>query len=598
MDDGDARSVDGPYLSIEVLDLGMEVASMECPEECREVVASLMFAAARFSDLPELRDLRDIFQERYESSLESFVNQKFVDKLATKPPTMEKKLWLLQDIASEFSIKWEPMGFAERMAAPPGLAQDKSKKYGSFHVTVDGNKLSKADKQDILSRKKSEFVDDGGHGIRSGREGNILRRDGSDIKRIGRQEFIGNGHKPVPSEGHIIPNGNNNDLSRRRREPLGDQHGSWNEKDDTTLKVVRLGSSSHGKKPECVGGGSLLQNDKVNVVSKGERKDPYSRGKSEVAAAYAGLSVTNDGRDVSSLSRQNVANPTRKVQEEETDRPKTYKSALPPPYVKSKDNAIPPPYFKPKDSKREASGGSKLVDSDRDGYSIDTSPHNRGNAVNSSESIHKVDHPGHEGQGLRPGRLNSHVHEKDHHDEDDKLLLKPRSTRRKHSKSSSSHNDVCSSEDTGLPKSSSSSSRRRDHSGKGLQILFDDQHYQKDAEERMIDKLLLRYSKKPSTHDEGKLRKKFQAHPSHQIAAYACESSYSQSREGHGVKSEMVPPPSRSVSLPREKTVPSGATKIFTHANSFHPDKQAPHVHPKLPDYDDLAARFAALRGR
>jgi hypothetical protein len=38
-------------------------------------VSSLMFAAARFSDLPELRDLRQIFQERYGSSIECFVNQ-------------------------------------------------------------------------------------------------------------------------------------------------------------------------------------------------------------------------------------------------------------------------------------------------------------------------------------------------------------------------------------------------------------------------------------------------------------------------------------------------------------------------------------------
>lgn len=34
-----------------------------------------MLAAARFSDLPELRDLRQIFQERYGNSLECYVNQ-------------------------------------------------------------------------------------------------------------------------------------------------------------------------------------------------------------------------------------------------------------------------------------------------------------------------------------------------------------------------------------------------------------------------------------------------------------------------------------------------------------------------------------------
>lgn len=38
-------------------------------------MSSLMFAAARFSDLPELRDLRDTFQERYGNSIEHSVNK-------------------------------------------------------------------------------------------------------------------------------------------------------------------------------------------------------------------------------------------------------------------------------------------------------------------------------------------------------------------------------------------------------------------------------------------------------------------------------------------------------------------------------------------
>lgn len=41
-------------------------------------MSSLMFAAARFSDLPELRDLRQIFQERYGNALELCVNQKVI----------------------------------------------------------------------------------------------------------------------------------------------------------------------------------------------------------------------------------------------------------------------------------------------------------------------------------------------------------------------------------------------------------------------------------------------------------------------------------------------------------------------------------------
>jgi len=50
----------------------------ECPEECREAVASLIFAAARFADVPELRELRSVFTERYGNFLECHVNKEVV----------------------------------------------------------------------------------------------------------------------------------------------------------------------------------------------------------------------------------------------------------------------------------------------------------------------------------------------------------------------------------------------------------------------------------------------------------------------------------------------------------------------------------------
>ncbi|CAM8967775.1 unnamed protein product [Rhodiola kirilowii] len=55
----------------------------ECPAECKGVVESLMFAAARVSDLPELRDLREAFQEKYGDSLQYIVNQKFLNSRST-----------------------------------------------------------------------------------------------------------------------------------------------------------------------------------------------------------------------------------------------------------------------------------------------------------------------------------------------------------------------------------------------------------------------------------------------------------------------------------------------------------------------------------
>lgn len=99
----------------------------ECPEECREAVPSLMFAAARFADLPELRALRSLFAEKYGNSLESYVNQELVKKSKSTPPTKVMKLQLLQDIALEHGIEWDSKALEQKLYKPPAPAQDLSK---------------------------------------------------------------------------------------------------------------------------------------------------------------------------------------------------------------------------------------------------------------------------------------------------------------------------------------------------------------------------------------------------------------------------------------------------------------------------------------
>lgn len=50
----------------------------DCPEECKEAIPSLIYAAARISDLPELRDLRTVFTEKYENSLEPYISKEVI----------------------------------------------------------------------------------------------------------------------------------------------------------------------------------------------------------------------------------------------------------------------------------------------------------------------------------------------------------------------------------------------------------------------------------------------------------------------------------------------------------------------------------------
>ncbi|KAF2301275.1 hypothetical protein GH714_022306 [Hevea brasiliensis] len=97
----------------------------ECPEECKEAVQSLIYAAARVSEFPELRDFRTLFTERYGTSNESFVNEEFIETLRPKSTTKELKLQLLHDIAEEFNIEWNSKSLEQKLFKPPREDQNR-----------------------------------------------------------------------------------------------------------------------------------------------------------------------------------------------------------------------------------------------------------------------------------------------------------------------------------------------------------------------------------------------------------------------------------------------------------------------------------------
>ncbi|KAK8967912.1 hypothetical protein KSP40_PGU005439 [Platanthera guangdongensis] len=88
----------------------------ECPEGAMEAVATLIFAAARFSNLPELADLRTAFTKRYGTRFDSCVNREFVMKTRRKSISKEKKLQLMEDIAQEFSVSWNSEMFQKKIS--------------------------------------------------------------------------------------------------------------------------------------------------------------------------------------------------------------------------------------------------------------------------------------------------------------------------------------------------------------------------------------------------------------------------------------------------------------------------------------------------
>ncbi|KAI3443813.1 hypothetical protein Pfo_000478 [Paulownia fortunei] len=473
---------------------------------------------------------------------------------------------------------------------------------GFFKRVGGEEEKEKVDVQKVDIVKQRPGLPDEKSRIRSCGEGNIWRRDEADHHISGRKETIEYREKSPLKWGGSSSQGDDDFLFRGRHTMTENKHSYPIEKGDAELKVERSNSSSHGKMLDNnVHTGYMRPSNVIRNPRKGESTESLFREKAEFAPSLENLGENENVISSYNYPNQdNALNAIRKGLEEGSDRLKSCSSyALLPPYVKSKDNISRPPYVKPKEDKHRHSRVSKHAGSDLDEHFIDPGSCNRSNVVNSSGRPHiEPDHHDCEEQLVAPAKGKNFGHEKELDYQDEKIPLpKPRSIRRKHHKSSSSYIVVDTLEDVGAVNRSSSS-RRKDHSRKGLQILFDEEHGRKDDEERMIDKLLIHYSKKPSSYDAGKLRKKLPGQPSLQIITDVGESSLDQIRDANDGKCEVFPPPTRSVSLPHEQAASPELKKVFTRANTFQPDNQARHVHPKLPDYDDLAARFAALKGR
>lgn len=113
----------------------------------------------------------------------------------------------------------------------------------------------------------------------------------------------------------------------------------------------------------------------------------------------------------------------------------------------------------------------------------------------------------------------------------------------------------------------------------------------RDEEERKLDGHVMQHSKKQSPLESGKTKAYLKPPPSSQQRDH----EYGEYRRNR-IKSDLDVPPARAAPEP---TLPE-ATKKHARATSLQTEmlSMAGHVHPKLPEYDELAARIAALKGR
>ncbi|KAK9131717.1 hypothetical protein Scep_011245 [Stephania cephalantha] len=104
------------YSEFILLNISYIRRNRDCPNDISEAVSSLIYASARCGDLPELLKLRKLFGERYGQKLSmcatellagNRVNDQIIDKLSTKSIADDVKYRVLRDIGANNSFQVE-----------------------------------------------------------------------------------------------------------------------------------------------------------------------------------------------------------------------------------------------------------------------------------------------------------------------------------------------------------------------------------------------------------------------------------------------------------------------------------------------------------
>lgn len=116
----------------------------ECPSELKEAVASIIYAAPRCSDLPDLLQIKNLFAAKYgkefimaasELRPDTSVNRSIIEKLSASAPSPETKLKILKQIAREHNLEWDSSNTEAELSKKHDDLLDASKKICNEAVT-------------------------------------------------------------------------------------------------------------------------------------------------------------------------------------------------------------------------------------------------------------------------------------------------------------------------------------------------------------------------------------------------------------------------------------------------------------------------------
>lgn len=142
-----------------------------------------------------------------------------------------------------------------------------------------------------------------------------------------------------------------------------------------------------------------------------------------------------------------------------------------------------------------------------------------------------------------------------------------------------------------LPRAPSSHRKHRSRSA-------DPRKGGRDDEERMMDKLLMHYSKKGLDREERKERDREERKErvKSRIPRPRADQPVDNVRDHSSKDVVQMLRPERATSLPPESGSPKAKPKAPIRSMSMQPEMSRGNVHPRMPDFDELAERIRALK--
>ncbi|THU67512.1 hypothetical protein C4D60_Mb05t25410 [Musa balbisiana] len=568
----------------------------ECPDGVSEAVSTLIFAAARFPDLPELCDLRHVFTKRYGGQTESFVNAEFMEKVQKKEFSKEKKLQLLQNIVEEFSIRWDSWAFEQKSSNSPAAKYEQPKRAVLPHSANDATPpmLTKISKEETLSKKNHEPtpITVARTQVQEPKNNYMISTFSTDqlhgtvvkTRKVNANEI--ENVEPYQINAVVPPYGN---VKIKQKGSCGNDDLRYVPRQRTTKVQEQLDPRG----PEKQVGIMNSWNDKPNVVPPYTKSNGNSNKSQVIEKSANGLEYDRSQRH------------------EEWSDPNA-KERLPIRSVNNKGTAINmiPPYVKPKVNDISVNGDRMIQ---RLGSAGHNKPcHTNDNYKDQVPSDERIMSNSLQRNSQKPAVMETN--EKSIYDE--KLTSQtPRSQRRHRSRRSAGANGDYFDEGKNITrqprapiddeldnaivygKLMSQTSPWHGRNGGKLNVTTYDEEYEK---EMVMDRLLIHYSKKGTTNERIKTRRRTRiSSMDHVLDSDRSMDNQCSGRFQPGPGVSAAHPPERAVSLPPEPVRSAEALKLPTRAILMQSDLLSPsgrRVHSRLPEYDELASRFAALK--